>query len=152
MITLDHGRDLASVCRRVSYSDPFGLCVGPLIVICPQIILGIVAAGTATLAFVASRQLSADLGSSFGDILHSEGRTASGGYTDEHGNELGPSGKPKVHEVDHSTKKGAKDAARQEGKGSPVQHPSPTKGSPHFHPTDADGEKVPASTHHNYPD
>ena len=55
-------------------------------------------------------------------------------------------------QVNHSGKKEAKDAARNEGKGAPEQHPSPSEGDPHYHPTDADGEKVPNSTHHNYPD
>jgi hypothetical protein len=79
------------------------------------------------------------------------GQTAGGRATDEHGNVLGPSGKPAVHEVDYSTRKRAKDAARNEGKGAPVNHPTPAKGKPHFHPTAEDGTKVPASTHHNYP-
>ena len=79
------------------------------------------------------------------------GQTAGGRATDEHGNALGPSGKPQVNEVNHATRKAAKDAARQEGMGAPVKHPSPSKGEPHFHPTGKDGEKLPASTHHNYP-
>lgn len=78
------------------------------------------------------------------------GQTASGGPTDEHGSELGPSGKPKIHIQRHSTLKGAKEAARQEGNGAPVKHPSPVKGRGHYHPT-KDGKKIPNSTHHEYP-
>jgi RHS repeat-associated protein len=80
------------------------------------------------------------------------GVTAGGQAIDKYGNKVGPSGRQQVNEVDHSTEKGAKDAARQEGKGAPEKHPSPTKGDPHYHPTDKQGEKVPNSTHHNYPD
>ena len=79
------------------------------------------------------------------------GRTAGGRATDEHGNPIGPSGKPQVDRVEHSTRKAAKDAARQEGKGAPVNHPSPTRGNKHFHPTDSEGKKLPGSTHHEYP-
>jgi RHS repeat-associated protein len=79
------------------------------------------------------------------------GQTAGGRATDEHGNVLGPSGEPAIHQVDHSTRKRAKDAARNEGQGAPVQHPSPQRGEPHFHPADRDGNKKPGSTHHNYP-
>lgn len=62
---------------------------------------------------------------------------------------LGPSGKPKIHNVDHPNKKSAKDAARNDGQGAPMNHPSPTVGKPHYHPTDADGNKIPG-VHHNY--
>ncbi len=79
------------------------------------------------------------------------GTTASGQATDAHGNKIGPSGKAQVNQVNHSTEKAAKDAARAEGKGAPVKHPSPTKGKPHYHPTDRKGEKIPCSTHHNCP-
>ena len=79
------------------------------------------------------------------------GQTAGGRATDENGNVLGPSGKPAVHETDHATRKQAKDAARNEGKGAPVNHPSPRTGDPHYHPTGPDGKKIPNSTHHNYP-
>lgn len=77
------------------------------------------------------------------------GQTAAGHPTDVHGNKLGPSGKPQVNNVRHSTQKAAKDAARNEGNGPPVKHPSPTKGGPHYHPT-KDGEKMPNGTHHEY--
>jgi hypothetical protein len=59
---------------------------------------------------------------------------------------LGPSGYPKVHSVEHPTRKEAEDAASQEGKGPPMQH----KG--HFHPTDEEGEKEHPNVHHNYPE
>jgi RHS repeat-associated protein len=81
----------------------------------------------------------------------SEGRTASGQKTDQHGNKLGRSGKPQVNTVRHSTQKAAKDAARNEGRGAPVKHTNPSKGNNHYHPTDKDGNKKPSSTHHEYP-
>ncbi len=62
---------------------------------------------------------------------------------------MGPSGKPKIHKKRHPTRKRAKDAARQEGDGKPVSHPSPTKGRRHFHPT-RKGRKKKGSTHHEY--
>ena len=80
------------------------------------------------------------------------GVTAGGQATDKYGNKLGPSGDPQVNQTHHSTEKGAKDAARQEGAGAPEKHVNPTKGGPHYQPTDKQGNKVPNSTHHNYPD
>ncbi|MFA5982401.1 MAG: RHS repeat-associated core domain-containing protein [Methylococcaceae bacterium] len=62
---------------------------------------------------------------------------------------LGPSGKPKIHNVDHPNRKSAKDAARNDGQGPPMHHPSLEVGGPHYHPTDADGNKIPG-VHHNY--
>jgi RHS repeat-associated protein len=64
---------------------------------------------------------------------------------------FGPSGKPKIHNVDYPSKKAAKDGARQSGKGNPVQHPSPKVGKPHFHPVDEGGEIIKDGVHHNYP-
>jgi RHS repeat-associated protein len=64
--------------------------------------------------------------------------------------DIGPSGKPKIHQVDHATRKQAKDAARNAGKAAPTNHPSPTRGKPHFHPVDKAGQKIPG-VHHNYP-
>jgi hypothetical protein len=63
---------------------------------------------------------------------------------------LGPSGKPMIHVKLHPSRKRAKDAARNEGKGCPVNHPSPKVGGPHYHATGADGNKQPGSTHHEY--
>ena len=63
----------------------------------------------------------------------------------------GPSGHPKVHNVKHSTRKRAKDAARDQGDGAPMHHPSPKKGEPHFHPVDRQGNKIPGRPHHEYP-
>jgi RHS repeat-associated protein len=67
-------------------------------------------------------------------------------------NQIGPSGKPKIHVVKHSTMKEAKDAARAEvGKGgTTVKHPSPAKGGPHFHGETQAGQK--SRIHHEYPD
>ena len=78
------------------------------------------------------------------------GVTAGGQATDEHGNRLGPSGKPQVNKTKSNTRKGAQDKALSEGSGT-VEHSTPTVGRPHFHPTGADGEKKPSSTHHEYP-
>jgi uncharacterized protein RhaS with RHS repeats len=64
---------------------------------------------------------------------------------------LGPSGKPKIHTMDHPTRKRAKDAARDEGKGPPLNHPSDKGQPPHYHPVDECGEKAVGATHHNYP-
>ncbi len=63
---------------------------------------------------------------------------------------LGPSGKPKIHVKKHATKKQAKDAARNKGKGEPMHHPSPERGGPHYHPVDKDGKKIPGP-HEEYP-
>jgi RHS repeat-associated protein len=66
--------------------------------------------------------------------------------------QLGPSGQPKRHSVDHSTRKRAKDAARQSGKGEPIHNPSDVGQPPHFHAVDAQGNKIgKQSPHHNYP-
>ena len=163
----------------VSYSDPFGLCPGfgdavpceavfaSIGAVGGAVIGGTVGAAGGTLVFpgvgtvagaagvgLAGAGFGATVGGFIGkitDVLAAQGRTASGGYTDEHGNELGPSGKPKIHEVDSPTRKGAKDAARSAGKGTPVEHTNPTRGNPHFHPTGADGEKIPSSPHYTYP-
>jgi hypothetical protein len=64
---------------------------------------------------------------------------------------LGPVGKPKIHNVEHSTKKAAQEAAKQDGKGAPIKHSSTDDQPSHFHPTDSDGSKTPG-VHHNYPD
>jgi RHS repeat-associated protein len=64
--------------------------------------------------------------------------------------QLGPSGEPKIHNIDLPSKKAAKEAAQQAGSGPPMHHPSPAKGKPHFHPTDRAGNKIPGP-HFNYP-
>jgi hypothetical protein len=66
--------------------------------------------------------------------------------------ELGPSGKPKIHVVEHSTQKQAKDAARAEvGKGgTTVKHPSPQEGGPHYHGETQQAER--SRIHHEYPE
>jgi RHS repeat-associated protein len=65
--------------------------------------------------------------------------------------QLGPSGKPKIHVVKHSTLKKAKDAARaRAGKsGTTVKHASPKMGKGHFHGLKQDGTKI--RTHDEYP-
>lgn len=79
------------------------------------------------------------------------GQTAGGKATDKFGNPLGPSGKPQINKIKKSSRKGAKDTARELGDGEPVNHPSPERGNPHYHPTGPDGEKVPGSPHVEYP-
>ncbi len=53
------------------------------------------------------------------------------------GQKLGPSGKPMVHTVEKSSKKEAKDAARNDvancSKGTPVKHTKDEKGGNHYH-------------------
>ena len=67
-------------------------------------------------------------------------------------NQLGPSGKPKIHTVDHSSRKKAKDAARRDGKTGPIKNPSDEGQPPHFHAADKYGKKIgKQSPHHNYP-
>ena len=79
------------------------------------------------------------------------GVNSGGQATDEHGNKLGPSGRPMVHETKSKTREDARNKALSEGSGA-VEHSNPKAGKPHFHPTDAEGNKKPTSTHHNYPD
>lgn len=67
-------------------------------------------------------------------------------------NEIGPSGYPKVHSVDHPSRKAAEDAAAQKDKGPPMKHPGKAGEPSHFHPTDKDGKKAYPNVHHNYPD
>ena len=64
--------------------------------------------------------------------------------------EIGPSGYPKIHTVQHPSMKRAEDAARAEvGKGgTTVKHPSPAVGEKHFHGVDQSGNK--SRVHHEY--
>jgi RHS repeat-associated protein len=78
------------------------------------------------------------------------GVTAGGQATDRYGNKLGPSGKEQINTTTTTTREGARNRALNEGSGA-VEHATPKKGGPHFHPTDNKGNKVPASTHHDYP-
>jgi RHS repeat-associated protein len=64
---------------------------------------------------------------------------------------IGPSGRPKRHHTQHTTKKAAKDAAAKAGKGKPMNHPSPRRGGPHYHPTDLNGKKLQGGQHFGYP-
>lgn len=81
------------------------------------------------------------------------------------GQKIGPSGKPMVHTVKHATKKEAKDAARQGGKGTPVKHTKDKKGGKHYHHGDGKQGKGKGTkdygsragkrsdnVHHEYPD
>jgi len=65
---------------------------------------------------------------------------------------VGPSGKPKINTVDHPSRKRAKDAARRDGQGKPINRPSDIGQPPHYHPTNKNGQKKgKQSPHHNYP-
>jgi RHS repeat-associated protein len=67
--------------------------------------------------------------------------------------QLGPSGKPKIHVVDHGGKrKEAKDAARAEvgSGGTTVNHTNPAVGKDHFHGETQSGDK--SRIHHEYSD
>lgn len=65
----------------------------------------------------------------------------------------GPSGKAKVHNVQHDSKKDAKEAAQHGGQGKPMHHPTSDK-SGHYHSTNKDGKKIESGqqggVHHNY--
>lgn len=67
--------------------------------------------------------------------------------------QLGPSGKPKVHVVKHPTEKRAKDAARNAGQRKPAKDVKPKKGGDHYHPTNKDGsrKKGKQNIHHEFP-
>jgi len=79
------------------------------------------------------------------------GVTAGGQATDAHGNKLGPSGETQIDRTRSNTREGARNRALGEGSGA-VEHSNPRVGSRHWHPTDAQGNKKPSSTHHEYPD
>jgi RHS repeat-associated protein len=158
----------------INYSDPFGLCVEDLCI--GEVgggtlaVVG-VATTTAIIALVDGKPLARaiDEGVAAGQGVitwvvdkvkgkgknsgkTSPGQTAGGKATDEYGNAIGPSGRIQVNAPRFPTKKGAKDAARRVGKRAPVNDPSPEVGDPHFHPTDANGKKIPGSTHFGYPE
>jgi RHS repeat-associated protein len=68
---------------------------------------------------------------------------------------LGPSGKPKVHNVQHSTTKGAKEAAQKQvpKDGSARFDAHPQDGNkPHYQAQDAKGDNVKPVVHHCVPD
>jgi hypothetical protein len=75
------------------------------------------------------------------------GVTSAGQKINAYAEKLGRNGTPMRHSKRHSTTKRAKDAARQEGKTAPEKH----GGDGHFYPTDAEGNKLPNATHHEYP-
>eukprot|EP01062_Namystynia_karyoxenos_P063648 TRINITY_DN5645_c0_g1_i4.p1 TRINITY_DN5645_c0_g1~~TRINITY_DN5645_c0_g1_i4.p1 ORF type:complete len:1415 (+),score=433.24 TRINITY_DN5645_c0_g1_i4:97-4245(+) len=57
--------------------------------------------------------------------------------------QVGPSGKPKIHNIQHSSRKRADDAARQAGQGKPEHHRAHGPGQrDHCHPTDKDGNII----------
>ena len=106
----------------------------------------------ATIAWIipASLLFSGDTRQCATDNGNDDVQTSAGQKTDRYGNVLGGSGKPRVNTVHHPTQKKAKDAARNQGKGRPVKHPSPKVGEPHYHPTDRNGLKKPNSPHHGF--
>jgi RHS repeat-associated protein len=56
--------------------------------------------------------------------------------------QLGPSGKPKVHIVEKSTRKETIDAAREAGGSKPIKNTQDSGQPTHYHPVDADGNKL----------
>ncbi len=80
---------------------------------------------------------------------NSPGVSSSGQATDQHGNKLGPSGKPMVNKTRSTTREAARSKALNEGS-RVVEHRNPKRGERHFHPADAAGKKKPSSTHHDY--
>jgi hypothetical protein len=79
------------------------------------------------------------------------GVTAGGQATDKYGNKIGPSGKPQVNQVDHSTEKGAKEAAQQGGREHPKSIQAPRWVIRTIIPLMRTEIKLPNSAHHNYP-
>jgi RHS repeat-associated protein len=108
--------------------------------------VGVALHGAATVAVAGGHLVAAAVKAS-----DAPGTSSSGQATDEHGNKLGPSGKPMIHETNSNTREGANNKALNEGSGT-VEHTNPKVGKPHFHPADAQGNKKPTSVHHNYPD
>jgi len=108
--------------------------------------VGVALHGAATVAVAGGHLVAAAVKAS-----DAPGTSSSGQATDEHGNKLGPSGKPMIHETNSNTREGANNKALNEGSGT-VEHTNPKDGKPHFHPADAQGNKKPTSVHHNYPD
>ena len=71
--------------------------------------------------------------------------------------QLGPSGKPKQHTVQHSSRKSANQAAKKEadragGKVRNDANPQNDKQGPHFQAEDAKGDNVKPVVHHERPD
>jgi hypothetical protein len=59
------------------------------------------------------------------------GHPAGGQATNEHGQKLGPNGKPQVNNVNKNTREKAKNAANK-GSGT-IEDTNPKRGDPHFH-------------------
>ncbi|MFL5493647.1 MAG: RHS repeat-associated core domain-containing protein [Gemmatimonadales bacterium] len=156
---LSPDNDCCDVDEAVAIGSGVGATAGAVVALaCAGSTGGVCAAGAPAIVGVFTG-IGASVGGLVGSVLQAagnsgktaSGQTAAGKATDEYGNPLGPSGKPQVDNVDKSTRKQAKDAARDAGKGPPINHPSPARGKPHYHPTDADGNKLPGSPHYTYP-
>lgn len=69
---------------------------------------------------------------------------------------LGPSGLPKRHTVEHSSRKEAREAAQLEvGPGGRVRNdasPTDPRQGPHYQAEDARGRNVQPVVHHEYPE
>jgi len=70
----------------------------------------------------------------------------------------GPSGKPALHFIDKSSKKGAYEASKQAGKGEPIHHSNLSNGKPLYHPNNnpkdskgLDKNIKKDDTHYTYP-
>jgi RHS repeat-associated protein len=77
------------------------------------------------------------------------GVSAGGQATDQHGNKLGPSGEPMVHNNSSTTREAARNKTLNQGSRA-VEHRNPRRGESHFHPADGEGKKKPSSAHYNY--
>ena len=76
--------------------------------------------------------------------------SAGGQATNEHGQKLGPNGKPQVNNVNKNTREKAKNAANK-GSGT-IEDTNPKRGDPHFHTKRGDGTKKRDNVHYNYPE
>jgi hypothetical protein len=76
------------------------------------------------------------------------GVTAGGQATNEHGQKLGPSGKPQANNVSKNTRERANNAANK-GSGT-IEDPSSRRSGPHFHTKRGTGAKKRDGTHYNY--
>jgi RHS repeat-associated protein len=128
-------------------TDPYGTCVGPLIELLPWCVEAGITTGEAAWTGVTAAEavyLGTWLGNKYSSDPYSATATQSAPI-------VFSTGFPRYHTVRHPSRKGAREAAQQEGKGQPMHHPSPRDGGdPHYHPTDGQGRKIPG-VHHGYP-
>lgn len=144
--------DASTTEMDANIAAPIAVPIGALLLEQLSTAAGVAIEAVATIAWIipASLLFSGDTRQCATDNGNDDVQTSAGQKTDRYGNVLGGSGKPRVNTVHHPTQKKAKDAARNQGKGRPVKHPSPKVGEPHYHPTDRNGLKKPNSPHHGF--